>query len=46
MSSSSDEIDEAGEMFLEEITGVDGLGSCGGVLEDSGTADAGGGASA
>jgi hypothetical protein len=42
MSGLFDEVDKAREVFLEEITGVDGLGACGGVLEDGGTANSGG----
>ena len=34
------ELDQAREMVLDDITGIDGLGSSGGILEDSGTTDA------
>jgi hypothetical protein len=46
MSGLFDEVDKARKVFLEEITGVDGLGACGGVLKNGGSADSGGGASA
>lgn len=37
-----DKVEKAREVFLEEITCVNSLGACGGVLEDGGTANSGG----
>jgi hypothetical protein len=46
MSGLFDEINKARKVLLEEITCVNSLGACGGVVEDGGTANSGGGASA
>lgn len=46
MSGLFDEINKARKVLFEEVTGVNGLGACGGVLENGGSADSGGGASA
>jgi hypothetical protein len=46
MSGLFDEINKARKVLFEEVTGVNGLGACGGVLKNGGSADSGGGASA
>lgn len=46
MSGLFDEINKTRKVLFEEITCVNGLGACGGVLENGGSADSGGGASA